>query len=423
VVNRRQIPTSVNVAVDFVDEDVRNVLHLIKVFNDGTHGTPGRLENPLKFDVHTNDAARAPVRLLVASLLVLAMLTGCGGGGGTSPPPDAGPTPGPQPEFIHEGLAGRIVERIQQHDDRLFALTDVGLFGKELGQNAWVLIGLDGFKVYDLAILDGQHMLATAVFDWDRIVFKAPQLYETLNGGANWVPVDNDFGGGFESEWIQALHYDPASSRLYATGHDALAVSEDTGRSWQLLAGTWDGVIHTSSLNLNAVKGQVWFGGQNAIEQMMLRRHDLASGMTTLFDSSLLPPPSTIKGITFDPTDPDHVLASGEGGILQSRNNGATWTRPLGDVDYRFYFETAFDPQDARTIYTARWVKNTGLPQPLVLEVSADAGASWAAYELSDPDLFGGTLSVSAVIEDGRTVLYLGLDRGGIMKVLLPSGG
>jgi photosystem II stability/assembly factor-like uncharacterized protein len=365
----------------------------------------------------------APVRLLVAGLLILGMLTGCGGGSGTPPPPGANPPPGLQPDFIHEGLAGRIVTRIHQHDARLFAATDAGLFGKELGQGAWLSIGLDGFKVQDLAILDGQHLLATVVFDWDRIVFKAPQLYETLNGGANWLPVDNDFGGGFEHEWIRVLHYDPASSRLYATGHDALAVSEDTGRSWQLLAGTWDGVGHTNSVNLNADKGQVWFGGQNPIEQMRLRRQDLGSGVTTLFDSSLLPPPSTITGITFDPTAPAHVLASGEGGILQSFDNGATWTRPLGDVDHRFYFEAAFDPQDARTIYTARWLKNTGLPQPLVLEVSADAGASWAAYELSDPELFGGALSVSALVEDGRTVLYLGLDRGGIMKVLLPSGG
>jgi hypothetical protein len=142
-----------------------------------------------------------------------------------------------------------------------------------------------------------------------------------------------------------------------------------------------------------------------------------------LEDPFLLPPPAAIKGITFDPGDPSHVLASGEGGILQSRNNGATWTRPLGDVDYRFYFQTVFDPQDARIIYTASWAKEFELPQPLVFEISTDSGASWAAYRLNEPGLFGGAWSVSAVVEDGRTVVYLGLFLGGIMKVLLPPDG
>lgn len=255
-------------------------------------------------------------------------------------------------------------------------------------------------------------------------MFKAPKLYETVNGGANWLPVDNDFGGGLENEGIWALHYDPASGRLYATGQDALAVSEDVGRSWELLAGTWNGVSPpTTALNLNAATGHVWFGGQNAIEQMKLMRHDLTSGTTTQFSTFLLPAPAAIKGITFDPSDPNHLLACGEGGILQSRNNGATWTRPLGDVDYRFYFQAAFDPRDARIIYTASWAKEFELPQPLVFEISTDSGASWAAYGIDDPSLFGGAWSVIAVVEDGRTVVYLGLFLGGIMKVLLPADG
>jgi photosystem II stability/assembly factor-like uncharacterized protein len=353
------------------------------------------------------------MRFFMASLLAGWMLAGCGGSS-NPPPPGATPPPAP-PTFVHEGLSGRIVIGIFQHETRLFAATDDGLFGKELGQDAWHLVGLGGFRVEDLAIIDGQHMLATA--------FQESKLYETVNGGANWLPVDNDFGGGFESSMILALHYERAGGRLYATGADALAVSEDVGRSWQLLAGDWDAVsMPSTALNLNAAKGQVWYGGQNAIEQMTLTRHDLASGATTQFDKSLLPAPAVIKGITFDPSDPNHVLASGEGGILQSRDNGASWTRPLGDVDYRFYFKTVFDPQDVRIIYTASWAKTDPL-QPLVFEVSSDSGASWAAYRLDEPGLFGGTWSVSAVVEEGRTVVYLGLFLGGIMKVLLPSDG
>ena len=31
-------------AVDFIDEDIENVLHLFKVFNDGTHGSAGHYQ-------------------------------------------------------------------------------------------------------------------------------------------------------------------------------------------------------------------------------------------------------------------------------------------------------------------------------------------------------------------------------------------
>ncbi|MBA3565129.1 MAG: hypothetical protein H0W33_14215 [Gammaproteobacteria bacterium] len=42
-------------------------------------------------------------------------------------------------------------------------------------------------------------------------------------------------------------------------------------------------------------------------------------------------------------------------------------------------------------------------------------------YELDDHELFGGALSIRAVTEDDETVLYIGLFRGGMMKVLLPA--
>lgn len=355
----------------------------------------------------------------VACLGFMGLLAGCGGGGGDgdSPPPAGGP------EFRHEGLAGLTVLRIYQSGDRLIAASDDGVFGKVIGESAWQPIGLQGHQVQDLAILADQHMLATAVFEPDPIVFQDPRLYETVNGGANWLPVDNDFGGGFsENIGMWALHYDAADGRLYATGQDALAVSEDIGRSWQLLSGWWDGFSPgNDALALSLGTGDVWYGGQNALEQMVLRRYDPGNDETTNFDGFLLPPPATIKGITVDPTRPGRILASGEGGILQTFNNGQSWERPLGDVNFRFYFQTALDPADSRIIYTAGWTKEFERPQPLVIEVSTDLGASWSAYTLDDPDLFGGAWSLQAVTEGGRTVLYVGLFRGGIMKVVLPT--
>jgi hypothetical protein len=86
-------------------------------------------------------------------------------------------------------------------------------------------------------------------------------------------------------------------------------------------------------------------------------------------------------------------------------------------VDHRFYFQTALDPSHTQTIYTAGWTKNFDDPPPLILETSNDGGANWTTFEHDDLDLFGGASSISAVIEGPDTAVYVGLFRGGIMKV------
>ena len=151
----------------------------------------------------------------------------------------------------------------------------------------------------------------------------------------------------------------------------------------------------------------------------MLRRYDPSSGESVLM-SRLLPSPSTIKGITFDASNSDRILASGEGGILESLDNGANWENLLGDVDFRFYFRVVLDPEDGRTLYTAGWDKIFEEPQPLIVEVSRNDGATWEKHNLDNPELFGGVWSLMAVSEDARTVIYAGLYKGGVMKILLP---
>lgn len=51
------------------------------------------------------------------------------------------------------------------------------------------------------------------------------------------------------------------------------------------------------------------------------------------------------------------------------------------------------------------------------MEVSHDSGESWTAFEHDDLGLFGGAWSITAVTEGPDTVVYVGLYRGGIMKV------
>ena len=274
----------------------------------------------------------------------------------------------------------------------------------------------------DVAFIDDQRWLA-ATFASGANPFLEPQLFETVNGGSNWQEVSNNFGGQMQqSEGMFALAYDSDSQQLFATGSASLARSTDFGRNWELLDGIWDALSQPlEALQFNAARNQVWFGGQNAIEQMTLSRYDLNTGQTASYPG-LLPSPATIKGITLDPNNADRILASGEGGVLLTVNNGGAWIVILPNEESRFYFETALDPQNSRVIYTAGWDKIFDEPQPLIFEVSRDGGASWEMHEFDDPQLFGGVWSVLATTENGSSVVYLGLYRGGIMKVRFGAG-
>lgn len=57
-------------------------------------------------------------------------------------------------------------------------------------------------------------------------------VYKTINGGAQWVPMDQ----GFESVNVLSLVLDPARSyRLYAVASQQLYFLDDGAQTWQVL--------------------------------------------------------------------------------------------------------------------------------------------------------------------------------------------
>lgn len=323
--------------------------------------------------------------------------------------------------YQHDGLSGRIITRLYAQGDTLLGGTDTGIYRRNPTSGQWQSLGLSQREILDIAILDQNHWLvSTYETGTDVPVYK---LTETTNAGASWQDIAHNFGGDENNEAIHGLHYDPDNKALYGTGIEVLAASYDKGRSWQILTGEWQGFGQRKTIvKRNPATNDIWYGGQNALEQMVLRRYSLDTGELTDFPD-LLPSPAVIYGIVFDPNKPNRVLVSGEGGVLNSDDNGDTWTTLIGDVDYRFYFNVALDPEDDGILYTAGWDKNWDDPQPLIFEVSQDGGASWKQHQHPSTSLFGGVRSLLARTEQNRTVIYLGLYRGGVMKVTMPKQG
>ncbi len=112
------------------------------------------------------------------------------------------------------------------------------------------------------------------------------------------------------------------------------------------------------------------------------------------------------------------IYACGEGGIAFSADQGNSWRNLLGDVNYRFYFDVVFDSNHNNRLYTAGWDKKFDEPQPLILQWSDDQGASWQRLQYEAPaNFFGGVRSMLLVQQQNQTYLYLGLFKGGVMRV------
>lgn len=322
-----------------------------------------------------------------------------------------------EPRFDHHGLHGHVVNRLYTYDNRILAGTDQGLYLKAADSD-WTMTALPAGEVLDIALIGAGHYLVS-LRESDQGIFN-DRLMETTDGGETWQSVEHNFGGEEAAQAIYGLYYDSYNNALYATGVQVLAASYDNGRSWEVLSGEWDAFGQRNSIvRHNPATNEIWYGGQNAIEQMVLERYSLDTQDLERFPD-LLPSPAVIYGIQFDPNNDLGVYVSGEGGILKTEDNGEQWRTLIGDVDYRFYFDLALDPNDPQTLYTGGWDKGWDDPQPLIFEISRDDGHSWEQYEYPSDDLFGGVRSILATTEDNTTVVYLGLYGGGIMKVTFP---
>jgi photosystem II stability/assembly factor-like uncharacterized protein len=351
----------------------------------------------------------------LAAMLLSLTVIGCGGGAGGEPSP--APPPPATAQFIPEGLQGRIVSRLRPVGAGVLAATDAGVFQRNGG--AWVARGLADKTVLDVVALSSQRWLASVRTTADG-PSATPQLLKTVDGGASWVPVASNFGGLGGPEPVQALAFDEQRQRLLATGTDVLAVSIDEGQSWTVLHGDWQGFSHPkAALAMHAASGDIWYGGQDAIEGLILFHRSEATRQVSTH-AGLLPSPSVVKGVQFPSAqNAGHLLIAGEGGVVETRDGGTTWAKLLHD-GYNFYFDIALDPQKPGRLVSARWLKNYDSPQPAHVVVSDDAGKTWRSFQANDPALFGGTWAIHAVQEAGRTSYLLGLYKGGVIRLELP---
>ena len=107
--------------------------------------------------------------------------------------------------------------------------------------------------------------------------------------------------------------------------------------------------------------------------------------------------------------------------LLETVNQGSNWERVTSDfggmINANEPMFALLRDEETGTLYATGWNKGGEGPQPLVLEVSTDGGASFVALEYEDPNLRGGALSLLPIVSGELTVVLIGLDGGGVVRV------
>ncbi|MBU3005305.1 hypothetical protein [Paraglaciecola arctica] len=320
-------------------------------------------------------------------------------------------------EFGDIGLDGLISNRVLVTSDGVVVATDKGAYKSIDRGISWELMTPEDWYVLDIIEIDTLHLMISAQLKGSNF------LSESFDGGKTWIQLRANFGAenSNHAEQVNRMDWDELTQTLFATGIEVLARSNDRGLIWEVVSGGWNSFgSGMRSVSYSTNQNVAFYGGQGAIENPLLKRVDLSNNSESFIDlTDLLPMPSTIEEIQFDENDDNTLFVSGEGGLITSSDLGETWTPLLLDDDSRFFFDFVKDKRFNDHFYTAGWNKVFDEPQPLILEISQDNGNSWQQFTHPSQTLFGGVRTMDILYEGDEAILFLGLYKGGVIKVLL----
>lgn len=315
------------------------------------------------------------------------------------------------------GLDGHVVNKIQLHQNRIYAATDQGFYAidrNSQNQN-WELLGFEDKICQSFIIVDQDEIIVSLV---NRVDMDETGIFKTTNGGESWTALGS-FGSedGHEPAFDISMHPDDPST-LYGVGYNVVARSGDGGESWEPIYGEWQGFASGMDFvfpNPHQPE-ELWAGGQNAIEQgMLLHSPDGGENWQQWLD--LVEAPSVPKDIAFHPTNADEIYVGFEGGLIKTGDNGEEWETLIQDDESRFFFGISIPQATPETVYTAGWLKRFDDPQPFIIYRSKDGGENWQEHTNDEVD-FGGVYDMDLISEGGKDKLYIGLYKGGVYEVV-----
>ncbi|MEC7262421.1 MAG: hypothetical protein VXW38_01700 [Bacteroidota bacterium] len=311
------------------------------------------------------------------------------------------------------GLDGLVVNRLELIANKLYAITDDGLYVMDVESgNGFAPLGLQDKNILDLVDFGQGHLMASYrnPNDWEDF-----GLYETFDGGNNWLPNGNAFGENGQDEAINDFYWDGTNSILYATGVGVLAKSLDKGATWELIYGYWTASSTFMMIELNPNNmSDIWFGGQGGIENGYLVH--MRNGSIAKEWGDLVPNPSVVKDIYFDGSSTQNIYVGWEGALLKTSDNGTTWTTLIDEhAEASFFFGIGVSATNSDLVFSGKW--NKGMDkQRLTLYYSMNGGNNWFKENYL-PEKHGGILDLKILNGAAGERIFLALDKGGVYEV------
>lgn len=318
--------------------------------------------------------------------------------------------------FKNYGLENKTINELKLINNHLYAATDDGLYVKDIKSNTgWQAKGLQGKIVKTFLFVPDEFCLAS-VHNEAKTEYK---IYKSAGNQFEFQELATNFGGGYP-ELLTNFAYKQDTKEVLASGNKVVAKSTDGGGTWVPIYNDWQWfATGLDFIQLNPHTGDIWAGGQNAIEGFSLVKYSKNTSNWQEW-SNLLPPPSTAKDIAFAKNNPNTLIIGGEDGIIKTTDNGAAWNIiKQNEHEARFYFGVEFDEENPERIYAASWKKDFTNPQPLIIYLSKNGGSTWQEHQYPDANLFGGVWDMVQTREGDKTRLYLGLYKGGVFEATI----
>ena len=309
-------------------------------------------------------------------------------------------------QYSYLGLGGRTIEVLRVHNGFLYAGTDSGLFRKSIHSHdtSWTSLGIDAKEIRALLVFQDSTYLVSinAQYEKDPI-----SLYKTTDGGANWFPYQNGFGGDGHTQ-VSGLAMDPSEPNIIYAAGGAVAKSTDGGLSWRrILGSTWYGAAYHDLVIDTCLTHRIWVIMDGALDGS-------AVYITTESDDSWMVAavsyPFGCSAIALSPVD-SNVAYVATYGIMKTTNGGYVWSYIVAPATQQYFAGLCFSSN--AFLYATGWFP----PSITTLQFykSSDEGSTWYAVESG----ISGAMSVrqlEVVSVKGVDYLFLGTEGGGVFS-------
>lgn len=299
------------------------------------------------------------------------------------------------------GLNDLWINTVQVAGSYVYAGTEDGLYrmNPDIDPSDWTLLGLTGLDISAVLVISDDTVYA-------GVREGEVNIYRTNDGGDNWIPFHNDYGGG-GAEFLLAFERMPGrSDTLFAGGLAVVARSTDSGNSWQPQWGFWGGMANgVAFIKVDPYRPHiVWAGGEATLFAPWLLKSTDGGGTWSSLDIYHLGD-NRCHDIAILPGSTDTAWVSMEGRVRKTTDGGEHWADILVNNYYLYGIE--IDSLRPENLYLSGYRYD----QPLTIFFSRDYGNDWdTLYEQSYP--LNGALDIDMVCRPRSNTIYLATMHG-----------